>query len=166
MSLLTIIRQKPELRKIFGERELEIIEKQLLGIRLTPSERTRLSRDIRKKFIAINLLANYSLDELKKGVEIKRKIEAIKSEILKSKYFPQIKKIILYGSTVSGIRTFRSDIDIAVELDKIDKDGAAEFVIEFAQDQKVQVEVYNILPEKIKKEVDEKGKVLYERQNK
>ena len=163
MELINVIK-KPEMRRIFGERELEIIEKQLMGIRLTPSERTRLSRDIKKKFLAIQMLSSYSLDVLKKGYELKNKINIIKEGIMQSKYFPKIKRIILYGSSAYGIRTFRSDIDIAVEFDKINKKEAFQFSIEFAES-KTQVEVYNFLPDKIKKEIDEKGSVLYERKN-
>lgn len=164
MELLNTIK-RPEIRRIFGERELEIIEKQLLGIRLTPSERTRLSRDIRKKFIAIQLLSGYTLEALKKGAEIKRRVEDIKKEILESKYFSKIRRIVLYGSSAYGIRTFRSDIDIAVEFNRINKKDAIKFQIEFSYDEKIQIEVYNFLPDKIKKDIDSIGKIIYERKN-
>jgi predicted nucleotidyltransferase len=164
MELINAIK-KPETRRIFGERELEIIEKQLLGIRLTPSEKTRLSRDIRKKFLAIQILSNYTSEALKKGAEIKRKIKEITGEILKSEYSNKIKRIILYGSSAYGMRTFRSDIDIAVEFDEISKKEAVKFCIKFRDDEKVQIEVYNFLPDKIKKEIDEKGKIIYERKD-
>ena len=59
MELLNILKKSQNVRKIFGKRELIIIEKQLNGVNLTPSEKTRLSRDIRKKFIAIKELAPY-----------------------------------------------------------------------------------------------------------
>ncbi len=163
MTLINAIK-KPEMRRIFGERELEIIEKQLLGVRLTPSEKTRLSRDIKKKFIAIQLLSSYSPEALKKGAEIKRKIEEIKKEIIESEYSKRIKKIFLYGSSIYGIRTFRSDIDIAVEFNKIDEKEAVKFRIRFGYNEKIQIEVYNSLPDKIKKEIKEKGKIIYERE--
>ena len=50
MRLLNTLKKDKNIRRIFGERELVIIEKQLLGVALKPSEKTRLSRDIRKKF--------------------------------------------------------------------------------------------------------------------
>jgi len=50
MGLLELIRHEKELRRIFGQQELKIIEKQLLGVNLSPSEKTRLSRDIKPKF--------------------------------------------------------------------------------------------------------------------
>ena len=89
----------------------------------------------------------------------------IKEDILKSRYFPHIKRIILYGSTVENQRTFRSDIDIAVLFDKIDLREATLFRIKMYVNDKVDIQVYNVLPEKIKREIDLKGKVLYERKN-
>ena len=53
MSLINIIKTNKDIRKIFGKKELVIIEKQLLGVSLTQSEKNRLSRDIRKKFEVI-----------------------------------------------------------------------------------------------------------------
>ena len=50
MSLLKFLKENENVRKVFGKRELKIIEKQLLGVNLTQSEKNRLSRDIRKKF--------------------------------------------------------------------------------------------------------------------
>ena len=75
-------------------------------------------------------------------------------------------KIILFGSTVENQRTFRSDIDIAVEFDEIDLKEATNFRINTNLDKNIDVQVYNILPDKLKKEIDEKGKILYERKNK
>ena len=49
-QLLNFLKSNENARKIFGERELKIIEKQLLGVNLTQSEKNRLSRDIRLKF--------------------------------------------------------------------------------------------------------------------
>ena len=75
MTLLKTLAQ-PEIRKLFGKRELVIIRKQLFGVPLKGSEKTRLSRDIRKKFEAIALLIPSIKEfELKKGAEIKRLIE-------------------------------------------------------------------------------------------
>jgi predicted nucleotidyltransferase len=167
MNIIQFIRNNPNSRKIFGKREIEIIEKQIFGIRLTPSERNRLSRDIRKKFEFIKEISGYNFDlDLKKGSEIKEKIEEIKQEILKSQYYRRIKRIIVYGSTIYGIRTFRSDIDIAVEFEDIDLKEATKFRIKFGYDKRMDVQVYNVLPNKIKKEIDEKGRVIYERSDK
>jgi len=72
----------------------------------------------------------------------------------------------LFGSAVSNELTFRSDIDIAVEFDSITPKDATEFRVHFSANDKVDVQVYNVLPEKIKKEIDSKGRVLYERKGK
>ena len=168
--LLDIIRKNKDLRTIFGQRELKIIEKQLLGVRLKPSERTRLSRDIRKKFEAIKSLTPFLEDfKLKHGLVIKRIIQEVKEVILKSRYSSNIKKIVLFGSATGNQFSLISDIDISVEFDKIDKRDALKFRLETLRElpEKVEVDiqVFNVLPEKIKKEINENGKILYEQKN-
>ena len=165
MSLLEELKNK-EIRKIFGKKEIEIIEKQLLGIKLKPSEKTRLSRDIKKKFEAIKRLSeNISEFELKKGAVIKERIKNAKEAIFESKYLTRIKRIILFGSTATNERTFHSDIDLAVEFTEISKKEAAEFRIKTLGrvSDMVDIQVYNILPEKLKRSIDGNGKVIYER---
>jgi predicted nucleotidyltransferase len=167
MGILEVIKKDKNIRKIFGKQELVIIEKQLLGINLTPSEKTRLSRDIRKKLEAIASLADFSEGfKLKQGAVVKEKIEDLKEIILKSSYFPKIKKIILFGSSIDRTRTFRSDIDVAVEFDKIDSREAVQFRLEILKDtdKKTDVQVYNVLPDKIKREIDLNGRVLYNKE--
>lgn len=169
MSLLIFLKEhKSEARKIFGERELKIIEKQLLGINLTQSERNRLSRDIRKKLEFVKKLLEYSQEfELKKGIEIKKKIEEIKQEILNDKLRSRIKEIWLFGSSVDNSRTFRSDIDIAVLFDEINKKEAVEFRLRVMSyfDKKVDVQVFNVLPEKIKESIIKNHKVIFENES-
>ena len=164
MSLLNAIKETAEIRTLFGKKELIIIEKQLRGIPLKPSEKTRLSRDIRKKFIAIKELAAFK-DEffLKHGEETKGLIERTKSSILDSEYFPKIKKIYLFGSTAEKKHLFRSDIDIAVEFTKITLEEATRFRIKTHVPDKIDLQVYNILPDKIKKQIDKHGKTIYAR---
>lgn len=160
------LKKNENARKIFGKRELLIIEKQLLGIKLTQSEKNRLSRDIRKKFKFIKDITGYNFDfELKIGSEIKRTIEGIKEHILESEYFPKIKRIYLFGSVAEGTHIFRSDIDIAVEFTEISLRDATKFRIRFNYNKKIDVQVYNILPDKIKDEINKKGKIIYERKN-
>ena len=122
MRLLEFLKKNKDARKIFGERELKIIEKQMLGVNLTQSEKNRLSRDIRKKLDFIKEASKfYEEFELKKGSVVKRFVNDVKEAILSSKYKPLIKKIYLFGSSVENQRALRSDIDIAIELDKVDK---------------------------------------------
>ncbi len=169
MGLLNIIERDKNLRRIFGERELVIIRKQLLGVPLKPSEKVRLSRDIRKKFEVIKSLTPYSNNfNLKPGLANKETIEKVKKEIFDSKYFPDIKKIVLFGSTAEHKQTLLSDIDIAVEFDKIDVSEGTKFRIKILGnfDDRVDIQVYNILPDKLKKEIDTKGRIIYERKDK
>ena len=167
MSFVNTIKKSQNLRRLFGKRELEIIEKQLLGIKLKNSEKTRLSRDIRKKFLAIKELSDYSFYfNLKKGILIKEMIENAKEVILESKYFSRIKRIVLFGSYAENQATFRSDVDIAVELSSIDAKESVRFRLDVISKvpEKIDIQVYNVLPEKIKKEIDEKGKIIWKKE--
>ncbi len=165
MSLLTFLRQSELARKVFGQRELKIIEKQLLGIALTQSERNRLSRDIRKKFQFIGKVSRFAEEfELKKGAETKKRIQHIKEIILQDPLHKKIQKIILFGSIVGNAVTFRSDIDIAVTFDNITLSEATLFrkrVLGKALEQ-ADIQVYNILPARIQREIELKGRVIYD----
>lgn len=168
MSLLNTIKKDKNIRRIFGERELVIIEKQLLGVALKASEKTRLSRDIRKKFEAINALAPFANEfKLKHGAIINEMISEAKEIILESKYFPKIKRIVLFGSAAEHQLTLRSDIDIAVVFERITKQEAIKFRLGVMRkmDEKMDIQVYNFLPDKIKREVELKGRSLYEQKN-
>jgi predicted nucleotidyltransferase len=168
MGLIDFIKRKPEVRKIFGERELKIIEKQLLGVNLTQSEKNRLSRDIRKKLEVIKELSEYKEEfELKKGADNKKIMQNIKKIILEDEIFRKIEKIVLFGSTAEKENTLLSDLDIAVQFDDITEKEAISFRLRIARNtsEKVDVQVYNLLPEKIKKEIDEKGKIIWARKN-
>tara|TARA_Y100000310_G_C20400415_1_gene677143 strand:+ start:253 stop:759 length:507 start_codon:yes stop_codon:yes gene_type:complete len=168
MSIINLINRKNNLRKIFGKRELVIIKKQLLGVALSPSEKTRLSRDIKSKLRAVNEISRFSSDfELKKGSEIKRIIEETKEIILENKMFLDIKRIFLFGSAAENKLTLNSDIDIAVEFRNVLKKDINNFRKEIMGkvDKGVDVKVYGILPRKIKNEILTKGKILYEKKN-
>ena len=169
MSLLSELKKNKDIRRLFGQRELKIIEKHLIGIKLKNSERTRLSRDIRKKFSAIKSLIPYSNEfNLKKGANIKAIIDDAIEVIKESKNFPKIKEIILFGSIMENQMTFRSDIDIAVKFDSINIKEATDFRIYISGrvNKKIDIQVYNVLPKNIKSEIDEKGRVLYEQKTK
>ncbi|MBI2145863.1 nucleotidyltransferase domain-containing protein [Candidatus Woesearchaeota archaeon] len=168
MDLLTFLKRHEDTRKVFGQRELKIIEKQLRGINLTQSEKNRLSRDIRRKFAFMKAVAGFEEEfSLKKGMTVKRQIERITNAIREDFLYPKIKKIMLYGSVIENTLTFRSDIDIAVMFDDITVKEATLFRIRVMgkSPEKADVQVYNILPEKIKREINEKGRILYERKD-
>ena len=164
MGLLQLVKTKPELRKLFGKRELKIIEKQLLGVRLTQSEKNRLSRDIRKKLQVVKELAKYEGEfELKKSDENKKLIANVKRLVLEDELANNVKRIITFGSSIEKENTLLSDLDIAVEFDKIDEKEAVMFRLRIARStpDRLDIQVYNVLPDKIKKQIDEKGKVIY-----
>ena len=146
MNLIQFLKTNENARKIFGERELKIIEKQLNGINLTQSEKNRLSRDIRKKFQFIREVSKFSDDfDLKKAHSIKHLIEKAKETILRHPLMSKIKKIILFGSVVESKLTFKSDIDMAVIFDEITKKQAFEFRknISGKLPDKVDIQVFN-----------------------
>ena len=163
MNLIKFLNSTAEARKVFGQRELKIIEKQLLGIKLTQSEKNRLSRDIRKKFKFIKEISKYENEfGLKKGAIIKENIDEVLEVIKRHQLFNKIKRIILFGSTAENERTFRSDIDIAIEFKSINPKQERLFKKEIIREvnEKVDIQIYNRLLKKIRKEIDQKGKVL------
>ncbi|MBI5224612.1 nucleotidyltransferase domain-containing protein [Candidatus Micrarchaeota archaeon] len=167
MGLIEVLKN-PEVRRLFGKRELAIIEKQILGVSLNQSEKNRLSRDIRKKFEAISALSSFSgRDELKKGSEIRRIVEETRQTILESKYRANILRITLFGSAVENTLSLSSDIDISVELEDLDLKQATQFRREALSKtgKRIDIQVYNFLPKKVKREIDSKGRILYERKN-
>ena len=166
MTLLQLIKHEKAMRRIFGKAELKIMEKQLLGVALSPSEKTRLSRDIRPKFDIISTLSDFKKEfNLKKSQEIKFLIDDAKEIISNSNYAKRVKKIIVFGSFMDNQLRLDSDIDVAVLFDKIDVKEATKFRIEMSPklSEKIDLQVFNILPEKLKEEINKKGKVIYER---
>jgi len=165
MNFLEFLKKSENARKIFGKRELKIIEKQLLGVNLTQSEKNRLSRDIRKKLKFIKGASKFEEEfELKKAYNIKELIQGAKKEILEDVLFKKIKKIFLYGSTIEKKLALNSDIDLAVKFDEITLREATLFRkrILGKVKNKIDIQVYNFLPNKIREEINKKGRILYE----
>ncbi len=165
MSLLNFLKQSENVRKVFGKRELKIIEKQLNGANLTQSEKNRLSRDIRPKFEFIKKCANFEEEfKLKKGAQVKSIIQEAKEIILNDKISKEIKNIFLFGSVIENKLTLRSDIDIAVEFKNINIKEATNFRIRASgrTSNKIDIQVFNVLPNKIKKSIINKHKILYQ----
>lgn len=166
MELKIFLKKNPLARKVFGKREIGIIVKQISGVRLTQSEKNRLSRDIRPKFKFIQEVNKFSEDfDLKKGIENKRLVERAVEEILNDKFRDRIKEIWLFGSIIENEMSVRSDVDIAVLFDKILKKEAFDFRgrILGRLSNKADVQVFNFLSEKIKKSILKKHRVLYKR---
>jgi len=165
MSLIQFLKTGENVRKIFGKRELEIIEKQLNGINLTQSEKNRLSRDIRSKFECIIQLSAFK-DEfgLIKNQRNKRIVQKAVSIILNDELKKEIKTILLFGSFADNSFTNNSDIDICVVFKKeISLKEATNFRIRISGQlpDKIDVQVFNTLPFKIKKSIAENHRVLY-----
>lgn len=164
MKLINFLKANPDGRKIFGKKEISIIEKQINGIKLTQSEKNRLSRDVRKKLKFMQEASKFK-DEfnLEKGSKIKEIIQETKKIILKDKLKPKIKEIILFGSSIKNKRTKFSDIDFAVKFNKISTKEATLFRKRILGEslQIVDIEVYNLLPEKIRTVIDKEGKIIY-----
>lgn len=165
MNLTSFLKTNGNSRRIFGEKELEIIRKQIKGIKLTQSERNRLSRDIKPKLEFIRQLAKFE-DEfiLTKNQENKEIIKKAVSKILEDELNKNIMAILLFGSFADGSFTTRSDIDICVVFkDAISLREATKFRIRISGQlpDKVDIQVFNILPLKIKKTIAANHKILY-----
>lgn len=166
MSLLNFLKDNKKARKIFGKKELAIIEKQLLGISLTQSEKNRLSRDIRKKLEFISEISTFKEEfDLKKRAGIEKLIKKSVELMLNDKLKDEIKAILLFGSHVKGIVTKRSDIDICVIFKDISVEEATRFRIRILGElpENMDIQVFNILPQKIKREIARNHKILYKK---
>lgn len=164
MDLLTFLQRNADARKVFGQRELKIIEKQLKGINLTQSEKNRLSRDIRKKFVFIKEVATFEDEfKLKKSATIKKLIDDAVTEILNHPWRSHIQEIWLFGSAVKNQLTFRSDVDIAVVFDDINLAEATKFRIRVSGGlpDKVDIQVFNVLPQNVKNSITKNHRLLY-----
>lgn len=166
MKFKKFIGENPLARKIFGEREIVIIRKQISGISLTQSEKNRLSRDIRPKLKFIAEASKFK-DEfgLKKGSENKKIIQSVLGAIKRDRDFGKIKGIWLFGSMVKNKMTIRSDVDICVLFDEISLTNATKFRIRVLGqvDDKADIQVFSALSEKIKKSILKSHRVLYKR---
>ncbi|MGM0609223.1 MAG: nucleotidyltransferase family protein [Candidatus Muiribacteriota bacterium] len=156
-------KNKEQAKKLFTEKELQIIHKQLQGERLTQPEKNVLSRSVRKKLKVIEDLAEFK-DEfrLKKNQDNLRLIERAVEVILEDRLKDKIKAILLFGSTL-GTMTKRSDVDICVLFSKITLKEATEFRIRVSGElsARLDIQVFNTLPEKIKKEIAKNHIILY-----
>ena len=165
MSLIQFLKTNEKARKIFGKRELKIIEKQINGISLTQSEKNRLSRDIRKKLEFIKEISRFESEfDLKKGAGNKKLIKEAIGVILDNEFKDKIKKILLFGSVVKNEVTIGSDIDIAVIFNNITLKDATRFRARVSGrlPDKVDIQVFNTLPKKIQTSILKNHKVLYE----
>ncbi len=165
MLLTTFLQDERKIRKLFGKREIEIMKKQLAGMSLTQSERNRLSRDIKPKLECVKELAVFQEEfALKKNQENKNLIAKVVDIILQDETHDSIKAILLFGSFADNSFTQRSDIDICVVFKKdISVKEATAFRIRISGQlsEKIDIQVFNTLPQKIKRTIARNHKVLY-----
>ncbi len=164
MKLLDLFKSD-NARKIFGKKEIIIVEKQLEGMPLTQSERNRLSRDIKPKLEFIKEISEFKNEfRLQKDQNNKEIIKKATKVILNDEIKENIKTILLFGSFADNSFTKRSDIDICVVFRKdISLKEATKFRIRVSGElpDKVDIQVFNILPFKIKKDIARNHKILY-----
>lgn len=166
--LSEFLRLNENARRVFGKKELEIMLKQLEGLPLSQSEKNRLSRDIKPKLEFIKEIAKFENEfELKKDANNLRIIGKAVQLILQDELKDRIKAILLFGSHVKGLVTKRSDIDICVVFDKIEKEEADRFRVRILGNfsEKVDIQVFNTLPQKIKRSIASLHKILYKKED-
>lgn len=160
-----IMKNNRNMGKLFTKKEIEIVTKQLEGIKLTQSEKNRLSRDIRPKLRLIKEISKFEDEfELKNNQNNKKIIEKALSIILNNELKNNIKAVLLFGSFADNTFTSRSDIDICVLFKKkINLRQATKFRIRISGQlsDKVDIQVFDFLPFKIKKEIAKNHQVLY-----
>lgn len=164
--LKQFLQNNKDARKVFGEKELEIIFKQTDGFSLTQSQKNRLCRDIRPKLRFMREISQFENEfELKKDAGTIYLVNKAVHVILQDKLREHILAILLFGSHVKGTVTPRSDIDICVVFSHISLQEATKFRIrasgEFSAN--VDIQVFNILPQKIKRSIARNHQVLYKK---
>ncbi|MBD3248771.1 hypothetical protein GF336_01885 [Candidatus Woesearchaeota archaeon] len=160
-----ILKEK-KARKIFGKREIEIILNQIKGGKLSQSEKNVLSRDIRPKLKFIKELSRCSDEfELKHNQQNKKIIDKAVEEILENPLKEKVKAILLFGSFADNSFIWRSDIDICVLFDEISSKEAFDFRAKVmgGLPDKLDIQVFNELPQKIKKSIAKNHRVLFKR---
>lgn len=163
--LKKLIKGNEAARRIFGKKEIEIIIKQLDGLKLTQSEMNRLSRDIKPKLNFIKEISKYDNEfALKKNQNNKNIIEKVVEVVLNDELNENIRAILLFGSFADRTNIPKSDIDICVVFRKsISLKEATKFRIRNLGKlpKKVDLHVFNVLPMKLKRDIARNHKVLY-----
>src|SRR3989338_9990654 len=152
-------------RRIFGRKEIEIMLRQIDGLRLTQSEKNRLSRDIRPKLKFISKIADFKDDfRLEKNQNNERLIQRAVEAILKDEFCKKLRAVLLFGSFADNSFTKSSDIDIcAVFKENISLKESTKFRVSVSGElpEKVDIQVFNVLPQKVKRAIARNHKVLY-----
>jgi len=152
-------------RKVFGKKEIEIIIKQLDGAILNQSEKNRLSRDIRPKLEFVKEISEFKNEfKLEKNQSNKKIIDKALTLLLNDGLKDNIKAILLFGSFADNTFTSRSDIDICVVFKReVSLKEATLFRARVSGElpKKVDIQVFNVLPQKVKRDIARNHKILY-----
>ena len=164
MSLELFLERNALARRLFGEREIDIAVRQMKGLPLTASERVRLSRDIRPKLELVRELAAFG-DEfaLKKNKANETAWKRAVDEIRRDAVGREAVAVLLFGSQVTGEKTRRSDVDIAVVFGRA-PDRKTVFGFESRLNgavEGVHVSVFEALPPRVKAEIARNHRVLF-----
>ena len=162
--LSEFLKRNKNARRIFGKKELEIILKQLDGLPLTQSEKNRLSRDAKPKLEFIKEIVKFEDEfEMKKNSNNLKIIDKAVQLILQDELKDKIKAILLFGSHAKGVVTKRSDVDICAVFTDISLEEATKFRIRISSEfsERMDIQVFNILPQKIKRSIARNHKILY-----
>lgn len=162
MTLFKLISNNKDVKLIFGIGEIRIIRKQLLGVKLSQSEKNRLSRSIRPKLKFVRECSLYKDEfQVKKGGESLKQISILKDKILLDKKCNDVVKIFIFGSFVENRMSMDSDVDISVEFNNITEKEASLFKQRMSPPHLLDLSVFNFLSEKMKKEVICNGKIIF-----
>ncbi|MDP7180428.1 MAG: nucleotidyltransferase domain-containing protein [Candidatus Woesearchaeota archaeon] len=164
LTLKKFLKNNKDARKIFGEKELKIVFKQLEGITLTQSEKNRLSRDVRPKLEFIREINEFRDEfKLKKDQDNKKMIDKAVELILEDELKDKVRAVLLFGSHSRGIVTPRSDVDVCVVFDNIERSESGRFRLRILSDlpDKFDIQTFNTLPQKIKRDIARNHKVLF-----
>ena len=164
LTLREFLKKNKKVRKIFGKKEIAIMLNQLGGISLTQSEKNRLSRDIKPKLEFIREASEFKSEfKLEKNQDNKQIIETAVNVILNDPLKEKVDSILLFGSFSDNTFNFRSDIDICVLFRETSLKEATQFRIRVSGQlpEKVDIQVFNILPQKVKRDISRNHKVLY-----
>jgi len=123
-----------------------------------------LSRDVRPKLEFIREINEFRDEfKLKKDQDNKKMIDKAVELILEDELKDKVRAVLLFGSHSRGIVTPRSDVDVCVVFDNIERSESGRFRLRILSDlpDKFDIQTFNTLPQKIKRDIARNHKVLF-----
>ncbi len=164
MTIINFLESNKNAPKLFTARDVQIIKKQIMGDKLTQPERNRLSRTIRPRLECIKEISEFHEEfGLRHNQQHRRIMDLAVKIILQDELIEKIRAILLFGSFANKTHTHQSDIDICVLLETTSIKEATEFRIRNSGKLPdiVDIQVFNVLPTNIKKEIAKNHKILF-----